>query len=295
MVGAMTARTTQSRDERVWSLVANISLLFAELPLLERIPAAKAAGFDAIEAWWPFPSGGYDDAVEEFLDAIEQARIQLAGLNFFAGDMSGGERGLVSRPDRQDEFAANVDAIVRIARRTGASGFNALYGQRQPGMDPAQQDQVGFDNLVLATRELTKVEGTVLIEPLSRGLNGAYPLETAEQAVELVERVRDATGTDNIGFLYDTFHLANNGEDLVSVIDRYATQIAHVQLADAPGRGAPGTGTVDFDSVLTALARVGYDRLVACEYVPGEQTADSLVWISDSRHVRLGRQVGTDR
>lgn len=284
----MTAEVTKLEDERTWSLVANISLLFAEVPLLERIPAAKAAGFDAIEAWWPFAGGAYNDAVEELLDTIEQTRIRLTGLNFFAGDMPGGERGIVSRPDRRDEFAQNLDAIVRIAERTGASGFNALYGQRLPGSDAAEQDQVGFDNLVLATRELASVGGTVLVEPLSRGLNGAYPLETAEQAVELVTRVREATGTDNIGFLYDTFHLANNGEDLVSVIERDAAWIAHVQLADAPGRGAPGTGAIDFDAVLSALARAGYDRLVACEYVPGLDTMASLEWISATRHVRLG-------
>lgn len=284
----MTAGATQVKGERVWSLVANISLLFAELPLLERIPAAKAAGFDAVEAWWSFPTGGLDDAVEEFLHTIEQNELRLTGLNFFAGDMSAGERGIVSRPDRRDEFAANVDAIVRIARRTGAGGFNALYGQRQPGMDPADQDRVGLENLVLATRELAAVGGTVLIEPLSRGLNGAYPLETAEQAIVLIQRVRKITGTDNIGLLFDTFHLSNNGDDLVSVIDRYATQIAHVQLADAPGRGAPGTGSVNFDAVLAALARAGYDGLIACEYVSGDQTADSLQWISATDQVRLG-------
>jgi len=286
----MTAGVAGIEDERTWSLVANISLLFAELPLLERIPAAKEAGFDAVEAWWPFPGGTFDHAVEEFLDTIERTGTRLTGLNFFAGDMPGGERGIVSRPDRQDEFAENVEAIVRIAERTGASGFNALYGQRQPGMDPDDQDQVGFDNLVHATRALAPVGGTVLVEPLSRGLNGAYPLETAAQAVDLVDRVRGAAGTDNIGFLFDTFHLANNGEDLVAVIERHASRIAHVQLADAPGRGAPGTGTVDFDAVLAALARVGYDGLVACEYAPGEQTIPSLAWIAASRYVRLGRR-----
>jgi len=284
----MTAGPTKIESERTWSLVANISLLFAELPLLERIPAAKAAGFDAIEAWWPFPGGNYDEAVERFLDAIEQASIRLSGLNFFAGDMPGGERGIVSRPDRREEFAENVQAIVRIAERTGATGFNALYGQRQPGMQPADQDQVGLDNLVLATRELAKVDGAVLVEPLSRGLNGAYPLQTAAQAVELVEQVRKITETDNIGFLYDTFHLANNGEDLVSVVDQYADWIGHVQLADAPGRGAPGTGTVDFGAVLGSLARAGYDGLVACEYVPGEETIASLGWIVETPYVRLG-------
>jgi hydroxypyruvate isomerase len=285
----MTARTARTPGEPIWPLVANISLLFSEFPLLERIPAARTAGFDAVEAWWPFPGPGFDQQVEQFLHTIEDHRMQLAGLNFFAGDMPGGERGIVSRPDRRDEFTENVDAIVRIARRTEASGFNALYGQRQPDMDPAGQDRVGRENLVYATRALAEVGGTVLLEPLSRGLNGAYPLETATQAVKIIQRVREITGSDNIGLLFDTFHLANNGEDLVAVINRFGSLIAHVQLADAPGRGAPGTGTVDFDSVLAALARVGYDRSIACEYVPDGDTAASLTWIARTPYVRLGQ------
>jgi hydroxypyruvate isomerase len=144
------------------------------------------------------------------------------------------------------------------------------------------------ENLVFATSELAGVGGTVLVEPLSRGLNGAYPLETAEQAVRVVQRVREITATDNIGLLFDTFHLANNGEDLVAVIQRYGQLIAHVQLADAPGRGAPGTGTVDFDRVLMALANAGYDQLIACEYVPGGETTASLDWISAMPSLGLG-------
>jgi hydroxypyruvate isomerase len=272
----------------VWNLVANISLLFAELPLLERIPAAKAAGFEAIEAWWPTPHGRFNEAIEDFLQVVEDNQVRLTGLNFFAGDMAGGERGIVSRPDRRREFEENLRAIAKVAQRTGARGFNALYGQRQPGMDPVEQDRIGFENLVLATRELAPLGATVLIEPLSRGLNGAYPVETAEQAVAIIERVRDATGTDNISLLFDTFHLANNGEDLVAVTERYANMIGHVQLADAPGRGAPGTGHVDFTAVIEALARAGYRRLIACEYVPGGPTLDSLSWVPGMRHVRLG-------
>lgn len=272
----------------VWDLVANVSLLFAELPLLDRVPAAKAAGFDAIEAWWPFTDFRFGTEVEDFLQVIEHNQVKLTGLNFFAGDMPRGERGIVSRPDRRGEFAENLQAIVKVAQRTGARGFNALYGQRQPGMDPAGQDQAGFENLVLATRELAPVDGTVLIEPLSRGLNGAYPLETAEQAVEVIDRVRAATGLDNIGLLFDTFHLSNNGEDLVAVIERYAHLIGHVQVADAPGRGAPGTGVVNFTAVFEALGRAGYDRLIACEYIPGGPTLDSLGWVSRMSHVRLG-------
>jgi hydroxypyruvate isomerase len=280
-----------SPDRR--ELVANISLLFAELPLLERIPAAVSAGFSAIEAWWPFASARPEPAeLAEFIDAVAAAGTSLTGLNFFAGDMSAGERGLVSRPDRQEEFVSNVECIAEIAKRTGASGFNALYGQRQVGMDPGRQDAIAVDNLIRATRRLEPLGGTVLVEPLSRGLNGAYPIETAAEGVAIVERVRRETGLDNIALLFDTFHLANNGEDLVGVVEEYGDLIGHVQLADTPGRGAPGTGGIDFDAVFDALARIDYTGLVACEYVPGGPTGESLGWVEGSAFVELR---GADR
>lgn len=288
----MKTDTDASRSTIQWSLVANISLLFAELPILDRIQAAVDAGFHSIEAWWPFTTAVPDTAeVDTFIAAIDRAGTTLTGLNFFAGDMSSGERGLVSRPDRSDEFVANTEVVADIAARTGARGFNALYGQRQPGMDAAEQDAVGFDNLVRATRRLAEVGGTVLIEPLSHGLNGEYPIETAQQAVDLVRGVREATGLANIGFLFDTFHLSNNHEDLTRVIADHAECIGHVQLADAPGRGAPGTGAIDFGAVLAALDRAGYAGLIACEYASGGPTGDTLGWVADEPLVRLGSRL----
>lgn len=262
-------------------LVANLSVLFTEYPLLERPAAARLAGFSAVEAWWSFPTAEGGPGLEALVGAIEQNDLALTGLNFFAGDMAAGERGLVSRSDRRDEFVANVGAIVEIARRTGASGFNALYGQRQPDLDPGAQDQLALENLIYATQELAPVGGTVLIEPLTRGANGAYPIETAEQAIAIVDRVRDATGTTNVALLFDTYHLSSNGEDLLRVIDKYVDKIGHVQLADAPGRGAPGTGTVPFAEVLDALADKGYRGLIAAEYLPDGPTAETLGWLSE--------------
>lgn len=287
----VTTDQSASRATAKWELVANISMLFAELPMLDRIPAAVDAGFRSIEAWWPFTAAQpAADELDAFLGAIDAAGARLTGLNFFAGDMPAGERGLVSRPDRRDEFVDNIDVIATIAARTGATSFNALYGQRQPGMDPAEQDAVGFENLVHATRRLAAVGGTVLIEPLSHGLNGEYPIETAAQAVDLAHRVRNETGLSNIALLFDTFHLANNHQNLTQVIADYSEWIGHVQLADAPGRGAPGTGAVDFGAVLTALDRVDYAGLIACEYASGGPTAATLGWVVDEPLVRLARR-----
>ena len=235
---------------RGYAVAANISLLFTEVPFLHRPAAAAAAGFEAVECWWPFggpaPEPG---AVDEFLAAIREAGVRLAGMNLYAGDMPAGERGILSDPSRGEEFASSLRISADVARRTGCAGFNALYGQRIAGTDSAEQDRVATENLATAVRVLGDAGGVVLVESLSRGLNGAYPLETAADALEVVHRVREASRRETIGFLFDTFHLANNGEDLVGVIRRHAGDIGHVQLADSPGRGEPGSGILGLSEI----------------------------------------------
>jgi hydroxypyruvate isomerase len=276
------------RDAATLELAANVSLLFAELPYLDRFAAAAQAGFQAVESWWPFASAVPERTeVEGLLRAIGESGIPLLGLNLFAGDMEAGERGLVSRPDRQDEFRANLEVVAGIAAATGCRVFNALYGQRQPGLTEAEQDAVALENLGLAARRLGDVGGTVLVEALSVGTNGAYPITTAAGAVEVVRRAREQSGVDGIGFLFDTYHLANNGEDLLEVIRRFGGDIAHAQLADTPGRGAPGTGRLDIPAVVDALWSAGYRGAVAAEYVPAGSTAAGLGWVEGIEHLRL--------
>lgn len=276
-------------SDTMWPLVANVSLLFTELPLLERPRAAREAGFDGIEMWWPFPEATPGPAaVDELLRAIDDAGIALRGLNLWAGDMPDGERGVISDPERRPQFESNLELVASIARHTGCRMFNALYGQRRPGLAAQDQDETAVANLLTATETLGAFGGVVLVEPLSRGLNGDYPIETASDARAVIERVRRRGGT-SIGLLFDTFHLTNNGDDLLAVIERYGEVIAHVQLADTPGRGAPGTGIVDFVAVLDALHARGYRGAVACEYVPGDDTVASLGWVGAAPHLELGR------
>ena len=119
----------------------NCSILFTELPLLHRPDAAKQAGFDGVEFWWPFAEAvPADSDIDAFVAAVQNAGVQLVGLNFFAGDMPGGDRGLVSWPDRAEEFRDNVDVTVGIGERLGCRSFNALYGNRVDGASPREQD-----------------------------------------------------------------------------------------------------------------------------------------------------------
>lgn len=273
-------------------LVANISLLFAEVPYEQRFARAAAAGFTAVETWWPWPAPVPPSGGEDFLvDALESAGLRLAGLNLYGGDLGAGVRGIASDPSLRGEFDANLDAVVAIARRTGCPVFNTLYGQRRPDLSDADQDAVAIANLTTAARRLGDVGGTSLVEALGRGLNGAYPIETAADAARVVEQVRDAGG-EAIGFLYDTFHLTTSGDDLLAAVDAHVGLIAHVQIADAPGRGEPGTGTVDVPAVVDHLWDKGYRGAVAAEYKPTVPTEESLGWLAGVPHLQPLRSSG---
>jgi hydroxypyruvate isomerase len=257
----------------------NLSILFTELPLLERPAAARAAGFDAVEFWWPFDVAvPADRDLDAFVRAVEEAGVRLVGLNFFAGDMPGGDRGLVSWPARASEFGDNVDVTVGIGERLGCRAFNALYGNRVDGATPEEQDELATRQLGLAARTVAeRVGGVVLVEAVSGAPR--YPLKTAADAVGVLDRVQGATGATNLRFLCDLYHLAVNGEDLDKTVELYSDRIGHVQIADAPGRHEPGTGSLDLDGPLRALAAAGYDGHVGLEYTPSGASADSFGWL----------------
>jgi hydroxypyruvate isomerase len=260
--------------------VVNASILFTELPLLSRFPAVREAGFDAVELWWPFATAVPDDGeVDGLLAAIDEAGLSLVSLNLYAGDMPGGERGVLSWPDRSADVRGNVAAVAEIAKRTGCRHFNALYGQRLDGVAAAAQDETATANLTYAAQALGELGGQLLIESLTDGENGAYPLRTAADSVAVIDRVRGESGVNNLSLLFDTYHLTNNGDDLSAVIAQYGDRIGHVQVADAPGRGQPGTGTIDFEAVFTRLAECGYSGYVSCEYRPVGASGSSFGWI----------------
>lgn len=240
----------------------NCSILFTDLPLLQRPAAAKAAGFDAVEFWWPFgedPTPA-DRDIDEFVNAIGDAGVQLVGLNFI--DLIPAGRGLVSVPGQEQRFRDNIDVAVGIADRTGCKALNALYGNRIPGEDPDKQDALALENLRLAARAADRIGATVLLEALNSYESQDYPIVSAAHAVRIIEEV----GEPNVRFLCDLYHLARMGENLTGVIDTYARYIGHVQIADSPGRGRPGTGVLDFTELYAALDAAGYDGFIGLEY-----------------------------
>lgn len=259
----------------------NLSILFGELPLLERPAAAAAAGFTAAELWWPF--GQEHDPSQAELDVLRKAftdaGVRLTGLNFL-DDLSMGARGTVSVPSERDRFRANVPVAVELAASLGATALNALYGNRIEGVDPAEQDALALEHLVLAARAAHGIGAVLLIEALNRAESPDYPLVSAAAAVEVVDKVNAATGLGNARFLCDLYHLARNGEDLAAVIDTHADRIGHVQIADNPGRNEPGTGELDFEDLFARLTAAGYTGSIGLEYRPSTGvSADSFGWL----------------
>jgi hydroxypyruvate isomerase len=255
----------------------NCSILFTEIPLLERPAAARAAGFEAVEFWWPFPTATPGDAdIDAFVGAIEAAGVRLTGLNFAAGDMPAGDRGLVSWVGRESEFRASVDIAVGIGELLGTEVFNALYGNRLDGVDPAEQDAVALENLAYAAG---RTSAAVLLEPVSGAPR--YPLLTAADAIAVIDKV----GAPNVRLLADLYHLTVNagasaGDDVDAVLAEHADRIAHVQIADAPGRNEPGTGEIDFDRHFAALEKGGYTGWVGLEYKPSTTSDRAFDWIT---------------
>jgi hydroxypyruvate isomerase len=262
----------------------NCSILFTELPLLERPAAAAAAGFDAVEFWWPFgddPVPG-DREVDAFLAAIGDAGVALAGLNFAAGNLAEGHRGWLSQPANSVAFRDNIQACVGIAERAGCRVLNALYGNRVDGMTEAEQDGLALANLTIAAQAAAGAGATVVIEALNGYESPRYPLLSAASAVAVVDKVQEASGLANVAFLADLYHLGRMGEDLAGVLARHRDKIGHVQIADVPGRGAPGTGETDFGPLFALLAGQGYAGRVGLEYKPADpaDSSTSFGWLA---------------
>ena len=271
----------------VRDVIANCSILFPDVPFSKRPVAARDAGFRAVEFWWPFDRAVPDDhAVERFVSSIVDAGVILSCLNFAAGRLDRGERGLLSNPAHDTEFRDSVDVAISIGDQLGKTGstpvgFNALYGNRIDDLAPELQDETATANLAFAAERASTIGASVLIEPLS-GVPG-HPITTVADAVAVIDRV----SSGSIRVLADLYHLAVNGEDIATTIDTFTDRIGHIQIADAPGRGEPGTGAVDLVGILRRLVVNGYDGLVAAEYVPSR--SDTFDWLfgADSEYAAL--------
>jgi len=258
----------------------NLSILFTELPLLERPAAAARAGFDAVELWWPFDG---PQPAERELDAlrraIEDAGVHLVGLNFDGGDMAAGDRGLLCSPSGAARFRANIDVAIGFAATLGCRVMNALYGNAEPGVPAAVQRRLAVENLGRAAEAAARAGITVLVEATNTYDNPRYGITSSAAAYQLIDEV----GAGNVAFLADLYHLARMGEDVAALIDRDGARFGHVQIADVPGRGRPGTGTLPYPDLLARLEATGYSGYVSLEYRPSGPSADEFDWLTPDR------------
>lgn len=252
----------------------NCSILFTELPLLKRPAAARAAGFDAVEFWWPFGEPvPADRKVDLYVGALGDAGVRLVSLNFAAGDFAAGDRGLLSLPSGSAAFRDNIAVCTGIAARTGCTILNAPYGNRVDGVPERQQDELAAENLALAGQAAARAGATVVVEALNSYDSPRAAIVSSQHALAVINEMR-AGGIANIAFLADLYHLGRMGEDLVRVLADHASDIAHIQIADVPARSAPGTGELDCGALFRQLARQGYPGWIGCEYQPSD-AADS--------------------
>ena len=253
---------------------ANISILFKEVPLLERFGRAAAAGFSAVEFWWP----GHEAELAAVESAAQDAGLDVALFNFDAGDMAAGDRGLVSDPGRQHLFRDNVPVALDLARALGCERMNVLVGHEIPDLDREEQLALARGNVRFAAEQAEAAGVTVLVEVVNTFENGPYLLYTTEQVVEFVERV----GRENVRIQHDFYHMQRMEGNLVANLRERFDHIGHVQIADSPGRGEPGTGEIHYPFDLGELEKLGYDGYVGLEYNPTtKSTEESLLWLPE--------------
>jgi hydroxypyruvate isomerase len=251
---------------------ANVSILFKEVPLLERFGRAVEAGFSAVEFWWP----GHEAELGAVERTVEDAGLDVALFNFDAGDMAAGDRGLLSDPERQHLFRDNVSIALDLAHSLGCEGMNVLVGHEIPGMDREEQLALAGENVRFAAQKAEAANVTVMVEAVNTFENGPYLLCTTERAVKFVESI----GRENVRIQHDFYHMQRMEGNLVANLREHFDHIGHVQIADSPGRGEPGTGEIHYPFVLGELEKLGYDGYVGLEYNPTtESTEESLDWL----------------
>lgn len=250
---------------------ANVSILFGEHPFLERFGRAREAGFSAVEFWWP---AGED--LGEVEAAVKEAGLEVALFNFDAGDMPAGERGLLSDPRRRGEFRENVPVALELAGRLGCRRLNALVGHRLEGMGLEEQLRLARENVAWAADRAAERGAEVMIEAVNTFENGPYLLSRTEEAAGFVRSV----GRENVRLQYDVYHMQRMEGNLTENLRRHIGMIGHVQVADSPGRGEPGTGEINYRYVLGVLEGLGYEGYVGLEYKPASgSTVESLAWL----------------
>lgn len=250
---------------------ANLSMLFTEHPFLDRFEAAAQAGFRAVEFMFP-----YAHDAQEIRARLRAHRLELVLHNLPAGHWDAGERGIACHPDRVAEFRDGVDRAIDYARMLGVRQLNCLAGRAPAGVDEAVLHRTLVDNLRHAAQRLRSAGLRLLVEPINTYDIPGFYLNRPAQALALIDEV----GEDNVYLQYDVYHAQRSEGELAATLQRHLDRIAHIQIADNPGRHEPGTGEIAYGFLFEHLDRIGYDGWVGCEYRPATTTEAGLSWLS---------------
>jgi hydroxypyruvate isomerase len=257
---------------------ANLTMLYNELPFLDRFEAAARAGFTAVEFLFP-----YAWPAAEVADKLRANRLKLVLHNLPAGDWDAGERGIACHPGRVDEFRTGVARAIEYGTALGVPQLNCLAGKAPAGVDDELLRKTLVENLRFAAAALKESGLKLLIEPINTYDIPGFYLNRTAQAISIIEEV----GSDNLFLQYDVYHAQRFEGELAATMSKYIGHIAHVQVADNPGRNEPGSGEINYDFIFRHLDRIGYTGFVGCEYKPTTSTNAGLGWLEQARrHLR---------
>lgn len=248
---------------------ANLTMMFTEVPFLDRFERAARAGFEAVEFLFPYAF----EAVQ-IRQRLDDNGLQLVLHNLPAGDWDAGERGIACLPDRQAEFRAGVARAIGYAQALGVGQLNCLAGKAPAGVDAGLLRATFVENLAFAARELKGAGLRLLIEPINTYDIPGFFLNRTDQAADILQEV----GADNAFIQYDIYHAQRMEGELAATMLKHLARIGHIQLADNPGRNEPGTGEINYPFLFAHLDRIGYGGWIGCEYKPATTTEAGLGW-----------------
>lgn len=255
-------------------LAANLTMLYTELPFLDRFAAAARSGFKAVEFLFP-----YDYQAQDIAQRLQENGLQLVLHNLPAGDWAKGERGIACHPDRMEEFRAGVRRAVEYARVLGTPRMNCLAGILPANVTRDLAQSTLIDNLRYAAKVLKDEGVALLIEPINFFDIPGFFVNRTSEALHLIQEV----GSDNLFVQYDIYHAQRMEGELGNTLRKHLPQIGHIQLADNPGRNEPGTGEIRYSYLFGLLDELGYAGHIGCEYKPADAgpggTDAGLGWV----------------
>lgn len=251
---------------------ANLTMLFTEVPFMDRFSLARQAGFTHVEYLFPYPFRAEDLKAE-----LDEHGLQQVLFNLPSGDWASGERGIGASPNRIEEFRAGVPTAIEYAKALGVNRLNCLVGKRVAGFSDEEHWQTMVQNIRFAATELAAQGINLVVEPINHYDIPGFFLNRTEHAIQLIDEV----GLPNVQVQYDIYHAQREEGELTATFRKYMNRIGHIQIADNPGRNQPGTGEINFPFLFRELDACGYDGWVGLEYVPSHETVASLGWMKE--------------